>query len=261
MSTIALPLRVADDRPHFLERVSQTRIEAFSPRERPDLWAAYLEGAVESYRAFGVEKALDIQEIHNGLSTPLFWVARSIEGKVVAGMRVHGPFLEVDQAHVVDEFRGDVGLARVREMLALRIPHGVIEIKGCWVTPGIEGQANLSDALARCYVHSMDYFNVRFACCSAALHASRRWVRSGGQIDQELKPIPYPDDRYETTMLWWDRERLGDDVHPTQMGLMLDERRQLREGQTRVQSASRYIDPLLFDDLPVRGKLPVHRAA
>ncbi len=44
------------------------------PFEDPELWADYLNGAVRSYRKFGVEEALELDEIRDGRSTSLFLV-------------------------------------------------------------------------------------------------------------------------------------------------------------------------------------------
>jgi hypothetical protein len=201
------------------------RFEINRPIDCPDLWTSYLSGATISYRQFGVEAALDLPSIRTGASTSLFIVGIDSNGNVVSGLRVQGPLKSSDDAHITEEFSGS---PVVRAIIDEAVPYGVIEIKGCWVDSAIENRSAVSDALARCYVHAMDVLGARFACCSVAAHAVRRWQSTGGQLVQGLAPVPYPDDRYETVMLWWDRTIIHRMADPTQMGQVRRESEQLR---------------------------------
>jgi hypothetical protein len=215
--------------PLFLDRVSGVRFEFHTPFARPDLWDQYLEGALATYRAYGVEGALELDEIRSGLSTTLFVVGISLTGEVVAGARFVGPILDPSEAHLSQEFAGSTGEAQVCDELARRIPEGVIELKGCWAQVGHPQGRALSNTIARSVVHAMRWLDVRYACCSAAAHAARRWVASGAQVMAGLEPIPYPSEEYQTTLLWWDAYRVRSHADPEQWSLIQQEQVDLAE--------------------------------
>jgi len=193
----------------FWDPSSGTRIEAHAPSARPDLWHRYVEGVTRSYRRYGVERALDLESFADGASTSLFFVAMSSDAEVVAGLRVHGRLSNPGQAHAMLEYAPYPELAaKVEAIIDDRLPLGVLEIKGVWVAPDVRRHNRLSNAIARCYLHAMALLNAQFAFCTAGRHAAARWRGAGGQVVTALPPIPYPDERYETFMLWWDAARL-----------------------------------------------------
>lgn len=201
------------------------RFEINRPVDRQDLWQCYVRGVTASYRKYGVESALDLPSTSTGATTRLFIVGVDSNGNIVSGMRVQGPLRSSNDAHITKEFSGS---PLVRAVIDEAVPCGVIEIKGCWVGSAIENRSAVSDALARCYIHAMDVLDVQFACCSAAAHAVRRWQSTGGQLVKELAPVPYPDDRYETVMLWWDRTTVSRFADPEQLSQIQREGEQLR---------------------------------
>lgn len=209
-----------DTAPCFYEPRTGTRFELVTPYARPDLWQAYLEGAAATYRNYGVEDALELESIENGLSTTLFVVGRSVTGEVVAGARFQGPYLDPSEAHVSLEFAGFVGEGLVHTTLANRIPDGVIEFKSAWAAVDHPHGRILSDTIARSVVHATRWLDVRYCCCSAAKYATARWESSGGRIMEDLDPVPYPSDQYETTLLWWDREQIAEHAEPRQWSLI-----------------------------------------
>jgi hypothetical protein len=202
----------------------EVRFEINRPIDRQDLWEAYLAGATKSYRQYGVEAALDLPSICTGATTSLFIVGVDQNGNVVSGMRVQGPLRSNSEAHITEEFSGS---PVVRALIDEAVPRGVIEVKGCWVDSSVGSRSAVSDGLARCYVHAMDLLDVRFACCSVAAHAVRRWLSTGGQLVEAVAPVPYPDDRYETVMLWWDRLTVHRFADPEQLRQMQRESEQL----------------------------------
>ncbi len=101
--------------------------------------------------------------------------------------------------------------------IAQRLPAGVIEVKAVWVEHHAEHKVALTAALARAFVHAMDLLQVRYALCTAATHAVTRWQTSGGVISAEVPAVAYPDERYRTKLMWWDRSRVGELVSPDQL--------------------------------------------
>ena len=211
----------------FVDAGSCLRFEAHHPGESPDLWLAYLDGASARYRSHGVEEALDRSRIEEGGATSLFWLAWDA-GTTVAGLRCQGPLSSSDDAHALEELAAHPELDKVWASIDARLPFGVLEIKGVWVACGRHDKRALSDALARCFVHSMDWFDARFALCTASTHAVPRWESSGGRVAEGIAPVPYPDDRYRTVLLWWDRELVADLAAPAQLPRMIAEAAELR---------------------------------
>jgi hypothetical protein len=212
----------------FWEPGSGVRFEAHAPADAPELWTSYLEGLEETYRAHGVANALDLNALWITPTSPIFVVAIGADDQVLAGMRAHGPLFRPEDAHAVGEFESDpVGQRKVRQLITDRIPFGAIEIKGCWVTDDAPRKRLLSNGLARCYIHVMDMLDVQFAFCTAAVHAATRWRTTGGLTVPGLDAVPYPDDRYETTMLWWNRTTIGKFADPDQLALIERESHQL----------------------------------
>lgn len=194
----------------FWDSSSGARVEAHSPTERPDLWYEYVSGVSRAYQRYGVESALDLDSFSSGESTSLFFVATSSIGEVIAGLRVHGPLAQADDAHAMSEFDIDpAAQSSVRRLIANRLVFGVLEIKGVWVANSAARRTELSKTMARCFLHAMTLSGAQFAFCTAAEHAVRRWASSGAQIANSVEPIPYPDERYRTVMMWWDKDRLA----------------------------------------------------
>ena len=231
MSTVLATPTISLSGATFWDPLSEVRFEIHRPDERPDLWEAYLEGAETSYRQHGVEHALDLPTIRSGETTEIFIVGIDLEDRVVGGVRFQGPLRSRNEAHIVLEWEGHPGAPTVGRLLDQRIPFGVIEIKSGWVNADSSRRSEITNALARSYVHAMDFLDVRFACCSSAIHSLRRWESSGGKVVSGLRPVPYPDERYQTTLLWWDRQTVHADADAEQWRRIEFERIQLNGWQ------------------------------
>lgn len=194
----------------FFDPASGRFVVIATPAEQPKLWAAYLKGALASYRRFGVESALDYDRVRDGRTTSFFAVAMERDGRVVAGLRGQGPYTCVDQAYALQEWKGSVGAAALHGEIRDRLADGIVEIKAVWVDHRATRSRALSAALARIFVHSLSLLNVRYAMCSAAIHARPRWQANGGVVSDSVPPVAYPDDRYQTVLMWWDRETVFD---------------------------------------------------
>jgi hypothetical protein len=190
----------------YREPSSGVRMVFARPETRPDLWAAYLQGLEQTYVSFGTERALDLRAIFVGRQLPMFVVAVDDSGQVLAGVRAHGPLIAAEEAHALVEFEIDpIGARTVRNLIDDRIARGVTEIKGGWVAEDAPNRRELSNALARTFIHIMTLLEVDFAFCTAADHAARRWLTVGGRPVDGLAPVAYPDERYRTTMMWWNQ--------------------------------------------------------
>jgi hypothetical protein len=210
------------------DAASECTLVMSQPHIDHELWNDFLGGAERSYRRHGVERVLDVAAIRDGGDTSLFWVTIDSAGRVVGGVRAIGPLVAAEDSHALVEWAGHPGLSAVRTMIADRLPFGVVEIKSAWVNADNGRNGSLSDVLARAPLHSTTALNVQFAMATAASHAITRWISSGGIVATRIPATPYPDDRYRTQIMWWDRNTFTDHAEPAQAATALSEMRSLR---------------------------------
>lgn len=192
------------------------------PSTDPELWRAYATGARRSYRKHGVECALDVDALQSGADTIMFFVVIDDDGRMVAGVRAKGPLQSADDSHAVAEWAGQPGQTAVRNMITDRIPFGVLEMKSAWVTDDPYRHRSLSTALARSGFHMMALLDVQFCMATAAAYVLNRWRSSGG-IVASIAATPYPDERYQTKMMWWNRRDFVKHAEPAQVAKILME--------------------------------------
>jgi hypothetical protein len=202
----------------FWDGPSRVRIEAHAPSERPDLWQQYVDGLVDSYRQFGTESALDFTSFAGGGTTSMFFVALNIHEEVVGGTRIHGPLDQVDEARALVELAADPhGVATARRLIGDWLPFRVIEMKGGWVHRAAPRRRELADTISRCFLHAMRALDAEFAIGTGSTHVLRCWSSTGGRVVESIAPVPYPDSRYETRMMWWHYPSIGTTVAPDQL--------------------------------------------
>ena len=222
---------------------TECTLVAARPTTEPRLWAEYLRGARDSYRRHGVERALDLESLRIPSETSLFLAAVDQTGHMVAGVRAKGPYGAADESHAVVEWHGRPGLHTVRKLIADRIPFGVVEVKTAWVTDDQARNRSLTNALARFPLHSALLLGAKFALATSGAHVLARWRTSGGLVATQVPPTPYPDERYQTTMMWWDRGTFANHAEPRQASRIAAEFRLMAKhldgaGETRALAGS-----------------------
>jgi len=213
----------------YREAISGCQFLYARPADAPELWDAYLHGARQNYRRFGVEQVLEYETTRTGQSTTFFVAVADHRGRVVAGVRVQGPYRSVDQAHALAEWAGRPGSVALRREIAARADApdgGVIELKTGWVDSDAPARRALTPALARTAFHIFRLVGVRYALCTVADHAVRRWQSSGAQVSADVTPVAYPDPRYRTVPIWWDRETMLEKSDAAHLLLLADEQDQ-----------------------------------
>lgn len=195
------------------------------PAVERDLWRDFVAGATRSYRSRGVEKALDMDALHSGADTILFAACVDRAGRVVGGLRAKGPYRSADEAHALQEWSGQPGYDAVRKMITDRLPFGVVEMKTAWVTDDPDRSRQLTSAISRTPLHAMGLLDIQFIVATAASYVLKRWLSSGGQLATKIPPTPYPDERYETRLAWWDRRTFANHADPQQLSLYFAEQR------------------------------------
>lgn len=193
-----------DESPSWWDPDSECTIVVARPGAERELWKEYVRGAQANYRKHRVECALDAKALRTGEDTAMFCVGINSAGHVVGGLRAKGPHRSVDESHAVIEWDGQPGLDAVRKMIADRLPFGVVEMKTAWVCDDPEQSRALTDTLARMPLHAMTLLDIQFAMATAAAYVLKRWLSSGGVLAAKIPAAPYPDERYQTKMMWWD---------------------------------------------------------
>jgi hypothetical protein len=200
---------------------------AARPSAQRDLWMEYLDGAHRSYAKHRLEHVLDLSAIRNGHDTALFFAAVDDKGRVVGGTRVRGPLLYADDSPALVEWAGQPSWVAVRKMIADRVPFGVAEMKSAWVTDDPNRNTSIIVTLARTPLHAMALLDLQFAMATSASHALGRWCSSGAVVASRIPATPYPDDRYRTKMVWWDRSTFVNHAEPKQVSKALGEMAEL----------------------------------
>jgi hypothetical protein len=215
------------------------------PSTDPDLWAEYAAGAVRSYRKRGVEAALDVEALRDGADTIMFCAVVDDAGHAVAGLRAKA-LRSADDSHAVDEWAGQSGQQAVRQMIAERVPYGVLEMKAGWVTDAPNRNPLLTSALARSCFYMMVMLDFQFGMCTAATAILNTW-RSSGPVVAAIPATPYPDERYRTKMLWWNRRDFFNHAQPEQLAKIIHETKELLHEQFRRGQ----IDTALSSPIPI----------
>jgi hypothetical protein len=198
------------------------------PSTDRDLWTEYVLGAHRSYRRHGVECALDTDALRSGADTVMYLAVMDAAGRMVAGVRAKGPLRSADDSHAIAEWEGQPGQQAVRSMINDRVPFGVLEMKSAWVIDEQDQNRCLTAALARSGFHMMALLDVQFCMATAAAYVLNRWRTSGGVV-AAIPATPYPNERYQTKMMWWNRRDFVKYAEPRQVAKILVETQQLTQ--------------------------------
>ena len=196
------------------DRASGTTLVMSTPAMDRALWEEYLEAADASYSRHGVSGALNAARVRDGRDTAVFFAAVDRSGAVVGGVRGQGPYLSAQQSHALVEWEGNADRSKVEALISDRLHDGVVEMKSAFVSASAESPGALSALLSRTALPTMVFTGARFVMATAADHVLRRWESGGGRVVDSIAPAAYPDERYRTRMMWWDRDSLYRDVTP-----------------------------------------------
>jgi len=194
-----------------------------TPSADPELWASFVEGAERSYHKHGIERALDMESLLDESNTQLFHAVVNDAGGLMGGIRAKGPLESPEESHAVVEWADRPGLAAVYKMLSDRLPFGVVEMKTAWMTDDQNRSRALGSTLARTPFVTMALLDAQFVVATAGAHVLNRWRTSGGVVATKIPATPYPDERYRTKMMWWDRSTFTNDAAPEQVSKIFNE--------------------------------------
>ncbi|NMO01208.1 hypothetical protein HH308_08255 [Gordonia sp. TBRC 11910] len=196
------------------DRASDTTLVVGTPRSAPDVWRDYIDGAYRSYVARGVVTALEFERVRDGAGTSMFCAAVASNGDVVGGLRVQGPYLYADESHAVEEWAGQPDQGRLVDAIESRLSEGLVEVKSAYVDMDAPHGKAVAGLLARNALITMNTTESRYVMATAADYVLGRWRSGGGLVDESIEPTPYPDSRYLTRVMFWDRYTLAEFAQP-----------------------------------------------
>lgn len=176
----------------------------------PTIWEASLAVAHEAYAEHGTLAALDYLD-HDHSDALMFAVLQVSSMRVLGGLRVHGPYLAPLDSHAArTEWSASDDLGKVCDELALRIPHGLVEVKTAFVDKSLPHtqRGQVSAFLSRTPMLIMATTGSRYMMATMPEQHVNRWATCGGQIIESIQPVPYPDERFRTRIMFWDWQRL-----------------------------------------------------
>lgn len=88
---------------------------------------------------------------------------------------------------------------------------------------------------------AMAVLDVDYCMATAAAHILEQWRSSGGVVS-DIPATPYPDGRYETKMIWWDRRTFAIHGEADQVAAVFREMAQVRRS-TRLHRLSKAAVP------------------
>lgn len=210
--------------PHVMANPDEECSVIFAtPSNAPRLWREYLDGARAAYRRYGCGAALDISAVIDGRQTTFFAAVVDRDGKVVGGLRVQGPFLASGESHALLEWAPGAGRETLRSVIDERIADGVIEVKTAWGDDRSPSARAIAAQMSRTSMLLLDISNARYLMATAAEHVLRLWSTGGGRVAESVPSTPYPDERYSTRLMLWDRRTMTDDADPAVWQMMLRE--------------------------------------
>ncbi|HKV17680.1 MAG TPA: hypothetical protein VJR50_01515 [Mycobacterium sp.] len=207
----------------WLDSDTSCTVVVSTPSADPELWADFVEGAARSYHTHGIEQALDMDSLLDESNTQLFHAVVNDAGAVMGGIRAKGPLESPEESHALVEWADRPGLSAVYKMLSDRLPFGVVEMKTAWMTDDQSRSRALGSTLARTPFITMALLDAQFVVATAGSHVLNRWRSSGGVVATKIPATPYPDDRYRTKMMWWDRSTFTNDAAPEQVSKIFNE--------------------------------------
>lgn len=213
----------------FIDRTTGLRFEGHHPAERPDRWAAYLDGAIREFRRYGLGDLIDRQALERAEGVSLFFVGVDADDRVVAGIRCHGPLEGPAASQALAEMSTSAEAHEHRRLMEAATRYGVIETKGAWREMSGSGNPLVATTISRCCVHAIEWLGSELELAAVADRIEPIVAEHGGRR-VGTDAVPFPSERYRTILVSWRRARYGELVAPDQAVLIRDEGRQLRAG-------------------------------
>jgi molybdopterin/thiamine biosynthesis adenylyltransferase len=216
----------------FVDQESGVRFEGHHPLERPDLWKVYLNEAEGIFRSRGFEGTLRRLELEEGNGVPLFILGFGADGAAVAGVRFHGPLEGSYQAAIIEEMASSPEVGLIHDLIEQEIRLGALEVKGAWSKGASVVGTHLLSAISRSVTHGMNWLGAEFAI--AAVSDTLMPVGDvTGALQVGTEWVPFPDERYRTVAVSWQRGRTYERSTPENQRAYRRESEHLLRGPSR----------------------------
>jgi hypothetical protein len=211
----------------------------------------YLDGAEGVYRTYGFEETLRRRDFEDGSGVPLFFLGFNADGEAVAGVRFHGPLESSHQANMIEEMADAPDIDDIAALIDSEVRFGALEVKGAWSKgEAVVGQ-RLAVALARCWVHAMNWLGAEFSIAAIADRLLEVAAVTGG-VQVGTSWVPFPDERYRTVAVAFRRTLSYEmSTESNQQALRL-ESEQLSRGPSRVG-----VGVVSDDSITMRSRRPM----
>ncbi len=193
----------------------------------------YLNEAEGKYRSHGFEGTLRRQELEDGHDVPLFFLGFNAEGEPVAGVRFHGPLEGSHQAFLMEEMADSPEIEDIQALIEREIRLGAIEVKGAWSKGAAVTGVRLIAAITRSATHAMNWLGAEFAIAAVSDTLEEVGTPAGGRKFGTAS-VPYPDERYRTICVSWERSRSYELCTPPHQQALRREAEELLRGPARL---------------------------
>jgi molybdopterin/thiamine biosynthesis adenylyltransferase/nitroreductase len=215
-----------------VDQESGVRFEGHHPLERPDLWKVYLNEAEGIFRSRGFEGTLRRLELEEGNDVSLFLLGFDPDGNAVAGVRFHGPLEGPHQAAIIEEMASSPEIAMIHDLIEQEIRLGAVEVKGAWSKGASVVGSRLLTAISRSVTHGLNWLGAEFAIAAVSDTLMPVGTVTGG-VQVGTHWVPFPDERYQTIAISWQRGRTYELATPENQQAYRREAEQLLRGPAR----------------------------
>lgn len=214
-------------RPAFPVSGTEHYVVVGTPAGDPLMWQDYLGGLREAYEYYGVASAQRVDEARTSVVLTVY----TADGRAVAGGRALGPYDEPVGIDTLDIWHGAEPVAHE---IRTRLKDGLLDMAGVWVARDAPDRAVILAAVQRIPIHAAALLGVRWGLGAAAEHSLPLWTSGGCEILDHVAPVAYPDDRYVTRLIVWDRQRWLARVHSAHRLALHDEQTAMRGARPAV---------------------------
>jgi molybdopterin/thiamine biosynthesis adenylyltransferase/nitroreductase len=171
-------------------------------------------------------------ELEEGNDVSLFLLGFDPEGNAVAGVRFHGPLEGAHQAAIIEEMASSPEIGVIHDLIEQEIRLGAVEVKGAWSKGAAVVGSRLLTAISRSVTHGLNWLGAEFAIAAVSDTLMPVGTVTGG-VQVGTHWVPFPDERYRTIAISWQRGRTYELATPENQQAYRREAEQLQRGPAR----------------------------